>query len=87
MNISFVWCRLCSSNDENNNVVAPKRIKTGSIDDVNSIINDRIKNQNCEFNKLRKQLEVNLKSEDFLNILKNNNKQFEPKTAAEVSFS
>lgn len=70
------------ANDDNNNKPALKKFKEGSLDDVNDIIETKIKLQNREFFELRENLE-RLKADELTDILKTN-AQFVPNDKLDV---
>lgn len=63
--------------DENNNEPDTKRLKLGDINDVNSIIDEKIKSQNTGFSRLRNELKRALIPDDYVDILQKND-QFIP---------
>lgn len=63
--------------DDNNNEPDTKRLKLGDINDVNEIIDAKIKSQNKNFSSLRNELKSHLKHSDYVAILKEN-EQFIP---------
>lgn len=80
----FHLCRSTDKeNDENNNGPPVKKCKTGTINDVNEIIEKKMKSQNTELTKLRNKLKE-LKPDDLVAIL-NANKQFVPEEKSKVS--
>lgn len=64
--------------EENNNEPPEKKIKIGTINDVNQIIEKKAKDQNKEFSVLRDCLKLRLTKEDFVKIL-THNEQYVPK--------
>ena len=72
------------SKDDNNNEPAAKKHKTGSLDDVNAIIEKKIASQNKELHHWKNTLK-NLKQQVLIEILETNN-QFVPKENDDVGF-
>lgn len=73
----FISNQFRSNIHENNNEPDSKKHKMGTVDDVNSIIEKKIKSQNRKFHALRNQLQENLTPTNLIEILESNNKQFE----------
>ncbi|XP_055324089.1 poly [ADP-ribose] polymerase-like [Sitodiplosis mosellana] len=71
------------SKEENNNEPPNKKLKTGSLDDVNAIIEQNITKQNKQIHDWKENLEKNLKPQELIAILQANN-QFVPKENAEI---
>lgn len=70
--------------DENNNEpTESKRLKLGDLNDVNSIIDAKMKSQNQDVFKLRISLENKLNDDDYIAIL-NENDQFIPSDRTKV---
>lgn len=74
------------SNDGNNNEPAVKKLKTGTLDDVNGIIEQKITRQNKDLHDWKENLRKNLKSSELIDIL-NANEQFVPEGYDDVSFA
>lgn len=75
----FKFYRDVTQNEEENNNEPPeKKIKTGTINDVNQIIEKKAKDQNKDFSVLRDRLKMRLTKEDFVTILTHNG-QYVPK--------
>lgn len=69
---------MTQNTEENNNEPPEKKIKTGTINDVNQIIEKKAKDQNKDFSVLRDRLKMRLTKEDFVTILTQNG-QYVPK--------
>lgn len=67
----------------NNNGPVTKRLKVGNLNDVNSIIDLKIKSQNQDVNRLRNDLKTKLSAADHIKILEEN-RQFVPSDATKV---
>lgn len=76
---------LCRLTDQNNNEPDVKKMKLGSLDDVNSIIEDKMKIQNRHFYNLRTNLEKSLTTAELTEILQAN-EQFIPTSPSDVIF-
>lgn len=70
--------------DENNNAGPDaKRLKSGDINDVNGIIDEKIKSRNKDFSSLRNKLQSHLSHQERVTILEEND-QFIPTDANKV---
>lgn len=76
---------LCRLTDQNNNEPDVKKMKLGSLDDVNSIIEEKMKIQNRHFYNLRTNLEKSLTTAELTEILQAN-EQFIPTSPSDVIF-
>lgn len=81
MNTLFHFCR---SKEENNNGPVVKKFKSSTLDNVNSIIEVKIKKQNKDLHDWRNQLVRELEPDELVDILEAND-QFVPKDDDDVS--